>query len=103
MTHPLVEQVARAICRADGVDPDATSFGLTAGSVGDKEWHGYIPHALDALAAVLAGIREPSEGMLNSAICNPTNENIMVARRNVAAFSWRAMIDALAKEVSGDG
>lgn len=63
----MTEKVARAICEADGCDPDgiAPSDSLTQES--EVPWLDYIEMAQAAIRAVLDGIREPNEAMKNAA------------------------------------
>lgn len=50
----LIEKVARAICKADGGDPN-----LTLGGDGENFlWHEYEPHARAALAVAEPELRE---------------------------------------------
>ncbi|WP_260581169.1 hypothetical protein [Sphingopyxis sp. PET50] len=57
-----LERAARALCLADGLDPDR-KFKSSDWSEGtaphEFAWHEYLPKA----RAVLTAIREPSEGM----------------------------------------
>jgi hypothetical protein len=58
-----VEKVSRAIARARGMDPDATSVTAFEGAPrACRVWESLIPSARAALTA----LREPSEGMVEA-------------------------------------
>ncbi|MEJ0096075.1 MAG: hypothetical protein WDN46_22485 [Methylocella sp.] len=82
--NKMVERVARALCRKDGVDPDAPRYNMLDGAISGKQWEDY---ADDALAAIDA-MSEPTDEMITAgyealASVSYTSPNIV----------WRAMID----------
>jgi hypothetical protein len=80
MTDDLVERVARAICTANGVDPDiehADKFGEIL-----VNWMNFEPQARAAIAAM----REPTEAMIKAGTAHGGQTNTDVI--------WQAMIDA---------
>jgi hypothetical protein len=80
----MIERVARALCAADGHDPDGSSFS----SCGDPYWEFY---RIKAKAAVSA-MREPTGAMVYA--------GFLPDREATSAEVWPAMIDAaLAEEV----
>ena len=87
MTHPLVEQVARAMCCDNTMPFDAMPI---------TNQMAVIATARAAIAATLAGIREPSEAQ-----CAALSGGMQYV--SDACDAWQAMIDALAQEVAGDG
>lgn len=78
--NEMIERVARAICKADGQDPDHEGE-LT--DEGTFQWQSYVT---DARAAIEA-MREPTKAMI--AACYPDED---------AGLIWRDMIDAALKE-----
>ena len=63
----LREAVARAICSAQGTDPDAVLTGTDpdeGGAMAWVAWLDYLPEADAALRAVREALREPSEAMM---------------------------------------
>ena len=61
--HPMLERVARALCKANGADPDADAAGLPRDNpYHSPEWRYYIP---DARAAVHA-LMEPDERQIDA-------------------------------------
>lgn len=58
-----IEEVARAICKAQGLDWDAQADGMTSGGGDGDEQQGYIEMAVAAIEAM----REPSAAMIEAA------------------------------------
>lgn len=90
-----VERVARAICEALGVDPDAPNP-LDLSHKGLTMWRHHVPAAV----AALEEIREPTEEMIKALW--PGEEGIHALRfadkKHVAVDGWRLMIDAAVAE-----
>ena len=85
----MVERVARAICRANGEDPDEPGYGfLGGGAPTSYAWQGYASHARVAIQAM----REPTESMTAAAYAEPA-----VALTPFAPHYWRRMIDEALK------
>lgn len=107
MTHPLVKAVAQALCRASYPNADIEHPAMRWDHVDgvmmptdQPMWTDHVDDARAAIAATLAGIREPSEAMVRAAIARPGPDDI----HELLYFGlFRAMIDALAQEIAGDG
>jgi hypothetical protein len=80
MTTPLIERVARAICKARGVDPDGVIANRPA-------WKLYIP---EARASILA-MREPTMEMVEAG-------RIKYCTKEQTRRLWAAMIDEALRE-----
>lgn len=78
----MIERVARALCKADGCDPDHESPDQI--DAGIKLWTRYVR---DARAAIEA-MREPTEAMSEAV------KPLGLCRTEDAAEIYRAMIDA---------
>jgi hypothetical protein len=95
MTSPL-ERAARALCLADGLDPDR-KFKSSDWSEGtaphEFAWHEYLPKA----RAVLTAIREPSGEMLGE-----VHDTLLYAVKgeelDTARTVWDRMIDMALEE-----
>lgn len=108
MTHPLVEQVARALCKAlyphADIEQPAMRWDHVDGGMMPTDqpmWTDHVDDARAALVATLAGIREPSEGMKHSGTEFLYGEDFIGNPKAVttAVETWRAMIDALRAEL----
>lgn len=110
MTHPLVEQIARIaepekwewLDRCEAHRKETGEVILTE-AIGREQ---SLARASRTIAATLAGIREPSwkaEQLGHYAIGEAIARNGGMNTMSDAGDCWRAMIDALAKEVAGDG
>lgn len=85
-----VEEVARALCKADGKDPDANcTIGTCGGDVAMKEWQYHYPFM--AMRAIEA-MREPTYTML--AACSTVMP---------LGLAYEAMIDAALNEKAPAG
>lgn len=94
----MVEKVARAICRADGVDPDAIGYGLGVQMPKDAEYPLWKAREAQARAAIEA-MRTPTEAMRRAG----TAAMPVCFDEEAGAIScWQAMIDAILKE-EGNG
>ena len=82
MTANMVERVARAICLADGEDPDERCEDWMQEFSG---WRGYVESARAAIAAM----REPTEAMLEAGRSTPPRTRCLEV--------YRAMIDEALK------
>lgn len=95
MTHPLREAVARAMFEAAEARL-SPSFRHQWDNILSQRQDEYRYRARAAIAATLAGIREPGREVLQEmqglAVCAGYLEE-----------GWAAAIDALAKEVAKDG
>jgi hypothetical protein len=89
MTIDPIERAARALCACDGHDPD----GASVSSCGDPYWMFYRSKA----CAVIAAIREPSEGIVKAG-----QKAAVVALHRDGGYRmqdiWTAQIDALLAE-----
>ena len=56
----LTEKIARAICEADGLDPDEVSQVLQPVHKRLQNWRGYTSHAVAAIEALAAADMPPS-------------------------------------------
>lgn len=83
----MVERVARALCVADGCDPDHESADPI--DTGIKLWTRYVR---DASAAIEA-IREPTKAMIQAAYDSSLDDD----ERFDAHEIWQAMIDEALK------
>lgn len=70
MTEGIIEAVARALCLANGIDPDGGISQLA----GDKAWHAYVMDAHAAITAyeaargdVVVVPKEPTPAMMDAA------------------------------------
>ena len=95
-----IEEVARAICIADGVDPDAVGYGLGAQMPKDVEYPLWKARVAQARAAIRA-MREPNEAMIESSYkagemksCNSPEE----AKALFRSVLWPAAVDAILEE-----
>jgi hypothetical protein len=103
MTHPLVKQVAQALCRASYPNADIEEPAMRWDHVDgvmmptdQPMWTDYLDDARAAIAATLTGIREPSEAMVCAAIARPGPDDI----HELLYFGvFRAMVDALRAEL----
>lgn len=104
MTHPLREAVARAMFEADEARL-SPAFRHQWDNILSQRQEEYRYRAGAATAATLAGIRKPSwkaEQLGHYAIGEAIARNGGMNTMSDAGDCWRAMIDALAKEVAGD-
>jgi hypothetical protein len=94
-----LERAARALCLADGLDPDR-KFKSSDWSEGtaphEFAWHEYLPKA----RAVLTAIREPNEAMERAMI--GITGDMAIMKRDGSSYRhadvYRAMIDAALAE-----
>lgn len=82
----MIEKIARAICEADGINPE------WAGSVDPDctyyAWENYIPHAKAALYA----LKEPTEGM-----------KMVIRNENCVYGNESDFMSALVDAIEGEG
>ena len=99
MTDPI-EAVARAMFEADEARL-APAFRHHWDNILSQRQEEYRDRAGTAIAATLAGIREPSEGMKHSGTEFLYGEDFIGNPKAVttAVETWRAMIDALRAEL----
>lgn len=108
----MVEQVARAICKADGLDPDAdwrdvgrVKLDIAIKDGEEQRWRTYVRKAHAALAAM----RKPTEGMtvaggeaigpyLMASKDGRTGEVTPGLVQGGIHTTWQAMIDAAMAE-----
>jgi hypothetical protein len=87
----MVERVARAICKADGRDPDSD---FTSGNATFPAWQAYQSRARAAIEAM----REPTEAMIEagglSDAARPYDGPEGEGCQFYPAIAYRAMIDA---------
>ena len=95
MTHPLVEQVARALCKAlyphADIEQPAMRWDHVDGVMMPTDqpmWTDHVDDARAAIAAFLDAVREPSEGMIQRSWFYDGSIDV-----------WPAMIDALRAEL----
>ena len=98
--NEMVERVARAICAADGKDPDADwrdvgPVMLMVAVEHPENWHHYVKQAKSAITAM----REPTEAMVGASRDMPGtfDGGFFDAPEDCVADIWRAMIDAAMK------
>ena len=82
--HGMLERCARALCDAQGVDPDGRTDGAEA------LWERYVPEA----RAVLTALREPSKEMVEAA-------HTRLADEGDVSDIFTAMIDSLLNPQTG--
>jgi hypothetical protein len=90
---PIVERVARAICDANGIDPDKAFDPDAEGA--PMYWTIFIP---EARASILA-MREPTDAMALAGEAELLKPSTQAGRTHAqyAADQWRAMIDEALK------
>jgi hypothetical protein len=93
----MLEKAARAMCVADGFDPDGLiAYAKSGHAVSRREWGIYLARARAALTALL----EPSEAMAAAGA-----DNLFAAANDDwsddARVIWRAMIQAALDEKEG--
>jgi hypothetical protein len=88
--NEMVERVARAICVADGVDPDMLCSGLGNIIPEGETWTAWRVREKQARAAI-AAMREPTEAM-TSAVLKKLNSD-----PRWVAMDYRTMIDEALK------
>ena len=100
MTDPLIEKVAQAICESK---PDRSGFWETTP---DARRKGYRTQARAAVAAVLKGIREPSDQAIADGVNFLIDADLDgpdgVGHSDVVGC-WQAMVDALRAELKEPG
>ncbi len=97
-----LERAARALCELAGEAPDApamaggfqrsVSSGVRLPNEGPFRWQAYTGQA----RAVLAAIREPSEGMTE--IGSAKFRGVGIQTRQAVGDAWEVMIDAALEE-----
>ena len=86
-----IEEVARAICGAQGLDWDAQADGMTSGGGGDNEQEGYIAMAVAAITAMRTMTEQMETDVYHIAAV------VELGRVDVRA-AWAAGIDAALAE-----
>ncbi|MBO6808470.1 hypothetical protein [Thalassospira sp.] len=80
----MEEKIARAICKADGINPE------WAGSVDPDctydAWENYIPHA----RAALSSLKNPTDDMIDSVY----GKNDVLRERDIVERDFKIMIQA---------
>lgn len=90
--HPHIEAIARAMCEADGLDPDQPTRERGGGP---PEWLCFARYAAIAYRSTLSQIREPSEKMVDAGWEHLEREPSPHAVENC----WYAMLDAHLSEI----
>lgn len=84
--NPKIEEIARALCRAAGINPDSQLGFLNS----DKAWERYVESARAAVTAM----REPSEAVRDAGKMAHIFVNGRIPRVDAI---WNAMIDEMLK------
>lgn len=92
-TQTLREAVARAICLADGCDPDS-DWNEALGAP-RPAWMLYAHNADAAIATMFERLRTPSDGMVKAGI------RVILADGG-SVDTWQAMLDKFQQENSDD-
>jgi hypothetical protein len=103
MSESMIERVARAICRANGRDPDRLEPGDAPGIDGQlpngDPAHFVWKHYMDEARAAIEALREPTDDMIyvGEGYCDfmlpSTHDNSGEGRRKEFRMGWQAAID----------
>ncbi len=89
----MIERAARAICVANGRDPDQAIKGIGTGILGVGEPTPLWKHAEAMARAAIAAMREPTPVAANQIL-----EGMHEQSFEASNASWRAAIDAILAE-----
>lgn len=92
----LREAVARALCAAEGFDPDSIPPEFPTAA---PRWRSYLEMADAALAVVRLALREPNDSMIHHGASAADYPNVFMGGpshngRDKAQRIWRAMFDS---------